>query len=180
MSTVLNTYYRTLTRPYFPILQSIFLAFVVFIYYYLKRLETEKCECAMTDDYVTLRRLVVIVMFLLAFFILLSIVFQYIYKNQPSAPILTVIYILAFATGILDLVFLIISLRYIVRLYKIACECSDNGMRLTYMIYVIVRIALIAFVVIAVLFALIMLLAVIASVSASSRSTKPTSKSIKK
>lgn len=180
MSTFLNAYYRNLTHPFVPILQSILLAFVVFIYYYLKRLETEKCECAMTPDYVTLRRLVVIVMFLMAFFVLLSLVLQYMYKNKPSNPILTAIYILAFAMGIIDLVFLIISLRYIVRLYKIACECSDNGMRLTYMIYVIVRLALIAFVVIAILFALIMLLAVIASVSASSRSMKPTSKSIKK
>lgn len=168
MSTILNAYYRTLTRPYVPIFQTIVFAFVVLIYYYLKRLETEKCECAMTKDYVTLRRLVVVVMFLMAFFILLALVFQYIYKNQPSDPIMAAIYILAFAMGILDLVFLIISLRYIIRLYKTACECSDNGMRLTYMIYVIVRLALIAFIVIGVLIAIITMLILIASFKSSS------------
>jgi cytochrome b561 len=132
----------------------------------------------MTNDYITLRRLVVIVMSLVAFFILLSILLQYVYKNQPSAPILTTLYILMFATGVLDLVFLIISLRYILRLYKIACQCSDNGMRLTYMIYVIARLALIVFIVIGVVFIVLGVLIVLARISKTHSFPKP--KSIKK
>ena len=160
MSALTEAYYRSIRGMSKLVMQLIVIAFLVVIYHYLKRLETEKCECALTPQYRTLRRLVVVVLALMVFVALVTVILQFVYTQKPSATILTILYVIALVTTIVDIVFLVISLRYIVELYKISCQCSDNGMRLTYLIYTIIRLGLIVFGLIAIVLLFIFLIAI--------------------
>lgn len=144
MSLLADTYYNRLHRTSTLVIQIIALTFLSLIYYYLQRLEKENCECALTPQYATLRRLNIVMLSLVGFMTAVTIVMQFVYHQKPSTAVLLILYGIALVTTIIDIVFLIVSLRYIAQLYKIACQCSDNGMRLTYLIYVIIRLALVA------------------------------------
>ena len=157
MSLLTETYYNRLHRPSTLVIQLIAVTFLALIFYYLQRLEKEKCECALTPQYKVLRRLNIVVLALVAFLTTITIILQFVYLQKPSATILTILYIVAFVTSIIDIVFLILSMRYVIHLYKIACTCSDGGMRLTYLIYSIVRLALFAFSILIILLLVIFL-----------------------
>ena len=181
MSLLANAYYTTLHRTSTLIAQLIGIGFLSVIYHYLKRLQEEKCECALTPEYITLRRMIIVVLSLVVFLTTVTIILQFVYLSRPSNIILISLYIIAVVTTIIQIVFSIISLRYILHLYKISCKCSDNGMRIVYLIYTIFRLIIVTFSILVIIFIVLILMYVYIATSKTKSAairdhTKPNSK----
>jgi hypothetical protein len=135
---------------------AIHLGFLGAILYYFQRLQREKCECALTNDYKVLRG---ILLFLLAYniltFILIVLIYAGVIQSLGVGSKTFLLSAIGFSVLIVDLVFYILSIRYIRGLYQNACKCSDNGYRLVYFIYSIARVVIISFVLIFYIFLLL-------------------------
>lgn len=133
------------------------------IFYYLERLRKENCECALTGDYRVLRALV---LFLIAYNVVFFILLLLIQSGWMPVPISTIALMLSIIgpiISIVNLVFMILSLKYILHLYKIACQCADNSFRLLYLIYVVFVLGMIAIAVLMLFFSVILALSIAAS-----------------
>lgn len=134
---------------------AIALTIQALIFYYLERLRKERCECALTGDYRALRALVLFLMsYNAAIFILLLLV-QSGWMPIPLATTAAMLSILAPIISIINLIFMILSLKYIINLYKISCQCADNGLRLLYLIYVVFFLGMLAISVLMLFFTII-------------------------
>jgi hypothetical protein len=142
--------------PQMAITIVIQLGFLGAIWYYLRRLEKEKCECAFTNDYKILSKLIYVPLswtILVGLVVLLMTVG--VVKSIPGTAAVGILYTIV---AILNLIFLIISMKYLVGLYKSACACSDNSLRLVYIIYVAFVLGMLALMVLLFFFMILALL----------------------
>jgi hypothetical protein len=147
-------------------LATIHLMFLSLILYYFQRLKTENCECALTPEYNTLRKILLFLVAYNAFAIIIMIVISAGFLKTPTGSPLytTIIGIIGFSIILIDFIFYVLSIRYIRHLYNIACKCSDNGYRLMYLIYSIFRLVIVSFVLL-MIFILILTIIVLLSKS---------------
>ena len=125
------------------IVMSIHLVFLSIIYYYFQQMEKTQCVCALTPDYKLLKNVNIALLVYVVFALVVMLLTRWTGVILP-APIRVLFAILKLAMFVLVVIFLILSLKYLLRLYKSPCACSEKPTRITYLFYVLLRLIWIA------------------------------------
>jgi len=133
------------------------------ILYYLERLRKEKCECALTKEYSILRTLILIIISYNVLIFLLLLLIQSGWLAMSLATTAAILSVVGPIMTIINLIFMILSLKYILTLYKVSCQCSDNGFRLMYLIYVVFSLGMLALGILMFLFVIVLALSIAAN-----------------
>jgi hypothetical protein len=118
------------------ILGLVQLGFLSIIAYYLHQLKKVACECALTKPYQVLYHTIWVLIGVRVF--LLAVELNANDMKRTLMPLIVFI-------SLINLVFFITSIYFIIYLYKINCECSKNAFQLIYLIYAIIKVSWIIF-----------------------------------
>lgn len=133
-------------KPFLFVASFVHIALFASILYYLHRMKVEKCECALTPTYNLLYRATATLLVLRVVTFLLELVFNA--RRTLSTNMKYIPYIFAYVLVLLlvHIIYFVVSIRYIHRLYRDACKCSDNSLRNVYYVYSILMAVVLSFI----------------------------------
>lgn len=146
------------SSPLLHIFSGIHIALFASILYFLQKLKTENCECALIEPYDKLYKATIVFLCFRIVMFILDIALRFKLQNimVNSRPV--ILYSLA-TFSILMLIayfiYFIYSIKYINQLYILSCKCSDNSWRLVYYIYSIYTVIMLS------LFFLVLFIAIV-------------------
>lgn len=134
-------------QTYMFVASLIHISLFASILYYLHRMKVEKCQCALNRSFDILYRTTAILLVLRVVLFALELFFNLrkTLLGKMGLKYLPLIFTYVAVLMLVHIIYFVLSVRYIHALYRDACKCSDNSLRMVYYIYSILMAIILSF-----------------------------------